>query len=371
MHTARACALTAALLTTGACHTEPPAYEKPVTPVGIAVVREVRATGATRYSATIDATTRVDLAFRVGGYVRELGTVVDGGTRRPLRDGDRVRQGQVLATIDKTDGGERVRQGRAQLAEATAASAQADRALARARGLFEKDALTRPEFEAAQTAAEAARARVTAAEAAVRQVESVAGDATLVAPFDGILLRKLVSVGALAMPGQPAFTLADITAVKVVFGVPDVALATVRQSVVDVEADAFPGVTFPARLTHVSPVADPRGRVFDVELSIANGDGRLRPGMVASVGLREPDAGPPAIVIPLAAITRPAGASAGYAVWVVQGQGDATRVTQRAVELGELRGNEVTVSRGLARGDRVVVSGTTMVTDGAPVRVVL
>ncbi|BCS31807.2 RND transporter [Luteitalea sp. TBR-22] len=335
------------------------------------MAREVHASGTTRYSATIDAATRVDLSFRVGGYVRALGVVDEGGVRRPLRDGDPVRKGQALATIDQTDGGERVKQGRAQLAEATAAAAQAERSLARARGLFEKDALTRPEFEAAQTAAEAARARVTAAEAAVRQVEAVAGDATLVAPFDGILLRKQVSVGALAMPGQPAFTLADITTVKVVFGVPDVALATVRQSVVEVEADAFPGVTFPARLTHVSPVADPRGRVFDVELAIANGDGRLRPGMVASVGLREADAGPPEIVIPLAAITRPPGASSGYAVYVVQGQGDATRVAQRTIEIGELRGNEVTVRRGLARGDRVVVSGTTMVTDGAPVRVVL
>lgn len=357
-------------LTGAGCHAETP-YEKPVTPVGVAVATEARPSAATRYSATVDALTRVDVAFRVGGYVRAIGTVRDGSGSRLLREGDTVRKGTPLATVDQTDTGERVSQSRAQLEEAAAAAAQAERTLARARALFDKDALARPELEAAQTAAQAAQARVAAARAGVRQVESVAGDSTLVAPFDGILLEKRIDVGALAMPGMPAFTLADITSVKVVFGVPDVVMPTVRDSVAEVEADAFPGATFPARLTNVSPAADPRGRVFDVELTIANADARLRPGMIASVRLRSRHEPPPELLIPLAAVTHPAGASTGYAVFVLEPQGSGTVVRQRIVTLGDLRGNQVAVSSGLRRGERVVVSGTAFVTDGAPVRIVL
>ncbi len=359
----------AVLCATG-CQAET-AYEKPITPVGVAVAIEARTDHASRYSATVDAITKVDLAFRVGGYVRSLGTIAEGAGQRPLREGDHVRGGTTLAIIDQTDNSERVRQVRAQLEEATAASAQADRTLARARALFDKDALARPELEAAQAGAEAARARVAAAGAGARQVESVLGDHTLVAPFDGILLKKSINVGALATPGAPAFSLADISSVKVVFGVPDVALAEVRASGVEVQTDAFPGVVFPARLTNVAPTADPRGRVFDVELTIANGDGRLRPGMVASVEVRRQGAEAPELLVPLSAITRPAGGSTGYAVFVVEGQGDSVVVRQRLVDLGALRGNLVTVSKGLSRGDRVVVSGTAFVTDGATVRIVV
>lgn len=359
-----------ALLSVAACHSETP-YEKPITPVGVAVATEARPDGVTRYSATVDAVMKVELAFRVGGYVRSLGAVADGHGQRALREGDHVRKGQALATIDRTDNGERAQQVRAQLDEATAAAAQADRSLARAKALYDKDALARPELEAAQTAAEAARARVTAAAAGVRQVESVLGDHTLVAPFDGILLKKSVSVGSLALPGIPAFSLADLRAVKAVFGVPDVTLPTVRASAVEVQTDAFPGAVFPARLTNVAPAADPRGRVFEVELTIPNGDGRLRPGMVASVELRNQGEAAPDLLVPLSAITRPPGESTGYAVFVVEGQGTSTVARQRVVDLGELRGNLVTVSKGLRKGDRVVVSGTAFVTDGSSVRVVL
>ena len=362
--------LAVALLGAAGCHAET-AYEKPITPVGVAVAIEARTDRVSRYSATVDAMTKVDLAFRVGGYVRTLGTIADGSGQRPLRDGDHVRKGAALATVDQTDNTERVQQVRAQVEEATAAAAQAERTLARAKALFDRDALARPELEAAQAAAEAARARVAAAGAGARQVESVRGDHTLVAPFDGILLKKTVEVGTLAVPGVPAFSLADISAVKAVFGVPDVALADLRTSAVEVQADAYPGVVFPARLTHVATAADPRGRVFDVELTIANGDGRLRPGMVASVELRRQGEEATDLLVPLSAITRPPGGSTGYVVFVVEEQGPSVIVRQRVVELGELRGNLVTVSKGLRTGDRVVVSGTAFVTDGATVRIVL
>lgn len=359
-----------ALMAGAGCHADVP-YEKPVTPIAVAVVTEATPDGTSRYSATVDAGTRVDVAFRIGGYVRSLGQIDDGAARRPLREGDHVRRGQVLAVIDQADASERTQQLRAQVEEATAAAAQAERTLARATQLYEKDALTRPDFEAAQTAAQAARARVAAASAGVRQSEAVRADTTLVAPMNGVVLSKNVSVGSLATPGVPAFVLADLSTVKAVFGVPDVALSTVRTAAVEVQVDAFAGTIFPARLTNVGPAADPRGRVFDVELTITNADGRLRPGMIASVELRTQRDAAPDLLVPLAAVTRPPGESTGYAVFVVETQGDVTVARQRVVDLGQLRGNLVSVSKGLRKGERVVVSGTAFVTDGAPVRILL
>ena len=93
--------------------------------------------------------------------------------------------------------------------------------------------------------------------------------------------------------------------------------------------------------------------------------------MVASVELRRQGEAAPDLLVPLSAITRPPGGSTGYAVFVVEGEGASAVVRQREVDLGELRGNLVTVSKGLRKGDRVVVSGTAFVTDGAAVRIVL
>jgi multidrug efflux system membrane fusion protein len=143
-----------------------------------------------------------------------------------------------------------------------------------------------------------------------------------------------------------------------------------------VRSEAAPGREFRGRITNIAPTADPRSRVFDVELTIPNQDGALKVGMVASVQLSPPDepAGDPAtaavVTVPLSAIVRSTTTPDGYAVYVLDEQGGTSIVRLRDVTLGEMVGNEVGVVSGIRVGEKVVVSGATIVTDGEAVRVI-
>jgi multidrug efflux pump subunit AcrA (membrane-fusion protein) len=108
--------------------------------------------------------------------------------------------------------------------------------------------------------------------------------------------------------------------------------------------------------------------VFEVEAALPNPDGRMKVGMLATLRLGgdAPDAG---MFVPLAAVVRPAGDSAGYAVYVVADSAGTTARLRR-VALGETSGNQIAVREGLARGERVIVRGATIVADGQPVRVI-
>src|SRR5262249_15175207 len=142
-----------------------------------------------------------------------------------------------------------------------------------------------------------------------------------------------------------------------------------------VTSEAFPGERFTGRVTAISPAADQQTRVFDIEISIANRDGRLRPGMIGGVeivtdGGREMAADTGAVAVPLAAIVRAAGGGDHYAVFVADGRGDKATVHSRTITLGPVTGNLVAIGGGVRAGDRVVVMGASLLKDGEEVRVI-
>jgi multidrug efflux system membrane fusion protein len=162
---------------------------------------------------------------------------------------------------------------------------------------------------------------------------------------------------------------ADTHSVKVVIGVPDTLLATFRTGATEtVTTDALPDRRFDGRVTKVSPTADPRSRLFEIEITLPNTDGALKPGMVAAVQVNR--AGErattrtEAVVIPLSAVVRPPGKTEGYAVYIVRQQGDVSTAELRPVRLGVLLGNDITVVEGLTGDERLIVQGATIVTNG-------
>jgi multidrug efflux system membrane fusion protein len=312
--------------------------------------------GTTRYSGAIKADESVDLAFRVSGIVDAV-TQVRGadGRLRAVQDGDPVRKGQVLARLRQLEYHN-------QVADADAVLRQARADYERVSQLYENRSTSKAEYDAAY-------ARYTASQARRSQTAIALGDATLRAPLDGVILRRSVEVGSLAGPSAPAFTIANIGVVKVVFGVPDVVVARLRLGeTLPIETEALPGAALEGRITRISSSADPDSRVFEVEAALPNPQGRLKVGMLATLQLgNEPaDAG---LVVPLAAIVRPAGDSAGYAVHVVP-DSSSPKAKLRRVQLGQVRGNLIAVRQGLRAGERIVVRGATIVTDGQPVQII-
>jgi len=349
-------------------------YEAPARPVRVEAVGQEVAAGGVRYSATIQPYEQVPLAFKVGGYVREL-QQREGpdGRLRPLQQGDLVTRGAVLARLNASDYEERVNQGKAQLSEAQAGLARARADAARAETLYQAQALTRPDYDGATAALASASARADAARAALEQAQLSLRDGALMAPADGVVLSRNVEVGTLAAPGTVAFMVADVSRVKALFGVPDRVVASVPLGAsLRITSDAFPGVEFPGRVTAVSPSADAQSRVFGVEITIPNADRRLKVGMIASV---EVAADVPAEIaagtttVSVAAVVK-SKRPGGFAVFVAEGSNDAAQARTRDVTLGRISGNRVAVESGLAVGERVIVSGASLLVDGDRVRVI-
>ena len=348
---------TAVLLITAGCGGEAP--PPPPLPVTVHVVAGDGTSGGPRYSASIRPDVQVDVAFKVGGYVDEILQVRGAdGRLRNVQDGDVVRRGTVLARV-------RDREYRDAVAQAQASLGQAKADFDRVSQLYENRSVSKADYDAAY-------ARYTASQAQHDQATLALSDCTLRAPMDGTLLRRTIEVGTLVAPGAPGFSIADTRAVKVVFGVPDVLVGTMRMGATQrVAAEAAPDRALFGRITRVAPSADPTSRVFEVEVTIPNPDGVLKPGMIASLQVAgaAPSATPP-IVVPLNAVVRPAGDSVGYAVFLVEDQGGRSIARLRPVQLGDVAGNMIRVTAGLQGGERVIVRGATLAVDSQAVRVI-
>jgi multidrug efflux system membrane fusion protein len=381
------------------CRTER-AVEKPLTPVSVGVVDRSAPAGGVRYSGNVEPKSRVDLSYRVPGYVEEIAMVRrPDGTQRPIQEGDTVTKGMVLARLREPDYQAKVEQAKSQLSQAVLGVAQAKSQLQeaqaalekakadfeRASNLFKSQSLTRADFDGAKaglemtqarfdqarTMPDLAQARLEGAQAMVREAELALSDCALRAPLDAVVLKKFLEVGSLVAPGVPAFSLADTTSVKIVFGAPDAALPFVRPgATLTVTTEAVAGAEFQGRVTRVSPAADPRSRVFEVEITVPNPDNRLKAGMIAAVELPGAKVREPELVVPLTAIVRSKDNPDGYGVFVVEEQGGRATARARNVRLGETFGNRIAVTQGVKAGERVIVTGATLVRDGEQVQII-
>jgi RND family efflux transporter MFP subunit len=330
-----------------------------------------------RYSATIEAFDQVTLSFKTTGYVDDLlrRTGADGRSRA-AQAGDRVTKGTVLGRVREADYRERVSQGKARLAEADAGLTKARLDLERARTLFAADSLTKPDLDAAQSSFDAAEARIAAARAEIELAVSSLKDCELVAPSSGVILERKIDVGTLAAAGTAGFVLGDLSSVKARFGIPDGMIQSVNLGDrIGVMVEAMAGTTFAGRVTAIAPVADPQSRVFDVEVTIPNPDSRLRPGMIGTVSVApaaprdSATAQASTLTVPLTAVVRSASGAGQFAVLVIERKGAADVARMRHVELGDVMGNGIAVLKGISSGERVVVSGATLLLDGDPVHV--
>lgn len=351
--------------------------EAPVRPVKVQAVQPVAQEPRARYSATIQPDEQVALSFKVGGYVD---TIVQrrgpDGRTKALQSGDVVRAGEIVARVRDADYRERLNQAESSVREAEAAQVKARLDLERARSLFAVQSLTKPDLDAAQTAFDTGQARLDSARAQAALAEISVRDCALVAPISGVVLERKIEAGTLVGTGSVGFVIARVAPVKVVFGVPDLLVHRIAPgSELDVATEAFGETRFRGRVTAISPSADLQSRVFNVEVTVPNQDGRLKPGMIGRVEvtagpIASTSAGTGTVAVPLVAVVQPGGGSSAYAVYVVEGSADRAVVRARQVALGDVRGNSVAVTRGLQPGERVIVSGASLLVDGEAVRIV-
>ena len=241
-----------------------------------------------RFSAVVTPYAQVALAFRIPGYVTSLKQVRADGAIRDIAEGDSVSKGAPLAHIRATEYADRVHQATSEAEAAKAAAVKAQLDFDRASRLYEAQSLTKPEFEAARAQHDGTQAQLRVAQAQTAEAQVSLGDTTLVAPFSGDIVKKSVELGAFVGPGAPAFALASTDVVKIVIGVPDTAVRSIKVGQpVDIAIEAFPSRTFHARISRISSAADTTTRNFDVEVAIPNHDHMLKVGMIGSLQWRK------------------------------------------------------------------------------------
>lgn len=193
-------------------------------------------------------------------------------------------------------------------------------------------------------------------------------DSDLRAPFSGYILARKIELGDLAAPATVAFTIADTSAVKVSFGVPEYALRRLRlgqRFTIHLQDDPK---GYQGRVTSISPSADEKNRVFAVEVTVSNQKGSLKPGMIASITLTGISK-PPVPSVPLSAIVYNPVTPDHYAVFTAQEQGGTWVAHVREVTLGETHESLVAVD-GVKPGEKVVVVGASQLKDGDPIQVI-
>ena len=137
-----------------------------------------------------------------------------------------------------------------------------------------------------------------------------------------------------------------------------------------VTTESLPGSGFHGLITSISPSADPKSRVFEIEVTIPNTNQALKSGMIASLEVAAAPAAEPVLAVPISAVVRARNQSDQYAVFVTEEKSNRQIARSRIVKLGEALGNTMTVLEGVQAGERVITSGATLVLDGQPVQII-
>ena len=309
-------------------------------------------------SATVKAKTESVVAARMMGTVTMLA----------VREGDPVKAGQLLLTLDDRDVRQKINGAQAALAEAESgvATAAKQKELARTTyGRFEKlfdgKALTRQELDEAQTRMKVAeleyermgemvkRTRAGLAEARVYQ------DFTRVSsPVDGVVSTKQIELGTMAMPGVPLFTIEDNSSFRLEIGVNETLVDRLAPGLTVEVAIPATGMELAGRISDVVPAVDPRTRNFLVKIDVAGAG--LQSGMYARV--RIPVGKRSTILLPQEIIVEKGQL---HGVYTVDG---SNLITYRLVRLGKFYGDKREILAGLQPGEKVITGGVDRAVDG-------
>ena len=342
-----------------------------IVPVRTDAVRKIDTGSTNVYSANIQAYQQVDLAFQSSGYIVSIKQVRDAnGHIRNIDQGDYVPGGTVLAVVQKDQYQQKLDQAKASLAKANAEHERAKLSFDRMTVLYKAGAATQPDYDDTRAQEQSTQAAVDNANAQIAEAQLALGYCELRAPFDSYVLKRNIDLGTLVGPATNGFSLADTRTVKAVFGVPDTAIGRIKLgSPQTVTTEALPN-PFSGHVTAISAAADPKSRVYSVEVRIDNPRNELKAGMIASITIGTPTPAGGVMVVPISAVVRSPANPNGFAVFVPEGSGDMVKVQTRDVTLGNTYGNMIAVDSGLQVGERVVTSGTNMIKTGDQVRII-
>jgi membrane fusion protein (multidrug efflux system) len=277
--------------------------------------------------------------------------------RITFESGKFVQKGDLLVQLD-------TRQERAQLATLDSQREFANLNFDRMKGLLDQRVISRAEFDRAVTDQKQS-------EAQMGEVNATISRKTIRAPFTGVLGIRQVNLGQYLAAGDPIVLLQSLDPIYANFGVPQQEAAHIRLGrTVRITAEELSGVEFEGRITAIDPRVDEATRNVQVQATLTNRGGKLRPGMFveAEVILGAPQS---VVTLPASAISYAPYGDSVFVVTDLKGQdGQSYRgVRQQFVKLGGSRGDQVAILEGVNAGDEVVTSGVFKLRNGAAVQI--
>lgn len=289
------------------------------------------------YSGTLEPEKSVQLGFAVAGIVNNVA----------VQEGQRVRQGQLLAGIDDAEY-------RSALAITQAGLGQSQDLYQRLSGLYQQGSLPAKDYVDIKT-------RVAQAQAQKNITAKHIANSRLYAPTAGVVSARLVEPGSAVSPGTPAFGLVKTDVLYAKVTVPESEVGALRRGQAVQVAVPTARATTRGILAIINPQADPVTRTYSVKVKLGNADGRLLPGMLTTVTIptqRRADA----LSVPAGSVVR--GADDLTYVYVVNDQRKAIR---KQIITSDLVEDSIFIKSGLQPGERVVVKGQNRVQDGQAV----
>ena len=363
------------------------------------------------FPGKVEASKSAELAFQVPGLL----------VRLPVKEGQKVAKGQLIAQLRQDEFESRLKsvQGQLDQARANLSALQigerqeerlrreamlraANAKLANAKTEFDRyarlvksSAVSRAEYELAETAYRVAQedqkaalqsvekgstARQEDIDAQQAQVSTIEGrlaeamlqlrDSTLRAPYDGVVAQRFVEENQTIVANKPVVTFQNTDEIDIVADVPEAAMAADIRSPAVVrmvaEFSTAPGTQFPVRIKEVAQVADPTTQTFQVRVAMkAPRNVLVLPGMTATVmaTYRRPGAAGGRILVPISAVYKED--TGDQVAWVI---GPNQMASRRPVKMGAATGGQIEIVDGLRPGDRIVVAGAPFLSEGMKVR---
>lgn len=281
--------------------------------------------------------------------------------------GDRVATGKVLLELDPALAQLALHRAEAALDEAQATHAEATRQYEEAKELVDRRLVPATRLPAAEAAMRVAAAAVERLHTEQRQQTEVLRRHTVVAPFAGVVSRKVAEVGEWVETGTEVLELVDTQRLRIDVQVPQERYHAVQTGTpVSVRVDALPDRVLDGRVATKVPVKDPNARTFLARVEVDEAARHMTPGMSVQVSFGLSN-GARAVSVPRDAVVRqPDGSNV---VWVLEGDGATGAVSPQRVEVGQSLSDRIEIQAGLAPDTVVVLRGNETLKPGQRVRV--
>lgn len=330
----------------------------PVNPVPVTVESPLMST-----DSSITVTGQVESAQSAGISTRVMGYI----TGILVKEGELVKQGQLLVTISDADIKAKLAQADAMLAAARANVNNAEKDYQRFTNLYKQQSASAKELDNVTLQYEAAKAGLQSATQMKAEANAMLAYTNIRAPFSGVVVKKLAEQGSMANPGMPILVLEQNNSLRVNASVPETDIRRIKLNAAAHTSIRAANTTYPGTVVEISPSSIATGGQYLVKISLPReADSELRSGMYAQVQIAaEPSAATrhEAVMIPVTALHHVGQLNALYLL------SDSSTALLRYVRLGKTYGSQVEVLSGLNTDERFVVSAAGKLHNGIPVTV--